>query len=407
MARKDNEARFFVDIARVDEEERMVYGYGTRGDIKDSYGTIIDSDSVRDCLPDYLLWRNVREMHQPSAVGTAEEVTVDETGVFLGVKVVDDAAWAKVQAGVYKGFSIGGKKSHQDGDRIFLREITEFSLVDRPANGECKIEEFRIHGGGEGMEEGGNETVQRDMYDVRNLAEMVQQLLCLANYAQYEAEQEGDNSPVPAKLRTALVLLVETFKEMAVEEITELMQNLKVPVGVSVETVTAAAEADVTRKKAPPFVKDKDSEDETPKKNKKDGKKEGAEEVEAAATPDLIRAGARNSQKDAEDLQAAHDVLTRLGAACNVEQAASPDVTRLASLESDITRLAGENDVLRAEVERLKAEPVPAKGVTRVVGKGGDVGGVTRQAAELPVTTDPVEAVLRIHATGGTRVERI
>jgi phage head maturation protease len=67
-----------------------------------------------------------------------------KTGLWLGAKIVDDSAWKKVKEGVYKGFSIGGKKLKVVPDfdvnlnkaitRIKEYLLTEISLVDRPAN---------------------------------------------------------------------------------------------------------------------------------------------------------------------------------------------------------------------------------------------------------------------------------
>ena len=72
-----------------------------------------------------------------SAVGVAQEATVDGTGLWLKDKIVDDDAWRKVKEGVYKGFSIGGAVTGRDGGNPAIVtgvELTEISLVDRPAN---------------------------------------------------------------------------------------------------------------------------------------------------------------------------------------------------------------------------------------------------------------------------------
>ena len=89
-------------------------------------------------------WRNIREMHQPSAVGVAKEANIDEKGLYIGAKIVDDEAWKKVEAEVYKGFSIGGRTLTKDGNRIKSLELIEISLVDRPANPDCRIELVKI-----------------------------------------------------------------------------------------------------------------------------------------------------------------------------------------------------------------------------------------------------------------------
>jgi hypothetical protein len=79
-------------------------------------------------------------MHQPSAVGIAEEAAIDEHGLYLGARIVDGEAWDKVVAGVYKGFSIGGRVTARDpADRKVITglALTEISVVDRPANPEA------------------------------------------------------------------------------------------------------------------------------------------------------------------------------------------------------------------------------------------------------------------------------
>jgi predicted phage tail protein len=69
-----------------------------------------------------------------------KEFNHDPLGTWIGAKVVDDKAWAKVKEGVYKGFSVGGKKTSQKGTTITGMRLSEISLVDRPANPDAKIE---------------------------------------------------------------------------------------------------------------------------------------------------------------------------------------------------------------------------------------------------------------------------
>lgn len=134
----------FIPIAKVDPDQRMVYGRAT-DETLDVDHEVVDYEATKKAVADWSQWRNIREMHGPSAVGVAEEITLDDTQktLDLGVKVVDDQAWEKVKAGVYKGFSIGGRKRQAvvekaaDGantTRITDYLMTEISLVDRPAN---------------------------------------------------------------------------------------------------------------------------------------------------------------------------------------------------------------------------------------------------------------------------------
>ncbi len=170
MGHKDD-SRLFVNICRVDEEKRMVYGYATTEAV-DSYGTVIDLDSVKKALPDYLKWRNIREMHQASAVGTAEDITIDDKGLYIGAHVTDNAAWSKVKDGVYKGFSIGAKKDYQDGNRLFIAKINEISLADRPSNEDCMIDTFRIYRAG--VHSGKVQRLEAERGDLRRILEAVE-----------------------------------------------------------------------------------------------------------------------------------------------------------------------------------------------------------------------------------------
>lgn len=388
MAQK-TDPRLFVDITRIDEDARMVYGYATTEAV-DSYGTVIDLARVKEILPDYMRWANIREMHQPSAAGTAQAATVDDTGLYLAAKVVDDAAWNKVKERVYKGFSIGGKKDYETDKRIYLKEITEISLVDRPSNPDCTIDEFRLYNtedimdehteAGKGkaihrtsaeakqrvseliaalsaeapdrealqrmateLQEQLGEDIKRGVYEVQWLADLLSSLCSLCACCENEAVWEGDNSPCPPMLKDCCVQLGECLKLMCAEEVDELTGKRKEPDMVGM----------------------------------------------AEPEPDITRAGARNSKKDLEDLQSIHDACCRLGAACHVEKSASPDITRIEGLESDVTRLGdevkrleGENTDLKAEVERLKQEPESPKGALKSVDKGDDVTDTKRQAEE-------------------------
>lgn len=130
--------RLFMPIGKVDKVKRTVSGYASTP-TKDSDGEIVSLDAIRAALPDYMQYGNIREMHKLSAVGVAQEANVDTKGLFLTAKIVDDAAWKKCLEGVYKGFSIGGRKLDKEGDEITAVELLEVSVVDRPANPDCRI----------------------------------------------------------------------------------------------------------------------------------------------------------------------------------------------------------------------------------------------------------------------------
>jgi hypothetical protein len=129
---------FFLPLTKIDEKKRTVSGYASTPAL-DLDGEIVSLDAVKKALPGYWEWRNIREMHGSSAVGVAKEANVDENGLFLTAKIVDDDAWKKCVEQVYKGFSIGGRKLAKNGNKITEIEMVEISVVDRPANPECKF----------------------------------------------------------------------------------------------------------------------------------------------------------------------------------------------------------------------------------------------------------------------------
>lgn len=142
-----------VPFFKVDEERRMVSGFATLDNI-DKHGDIVDSQASLNAFSRFR--GNIREMHQPIAVGKVvsfkqEEFYDKETmkkysGVFVDVYVSKGAqdTWEKVLDGTLSGFSIGGEinKSdsvvHEDADSMIRvikdYDLVELSLVDNPAN---------------------------------------------------------------------------------------------------------------------------------------------------------------------------------------------------------------------------------------------------------------------------------
>jgi phage head maturation protease len=132
----DNNFNLFIPFSKKDKKQKMVFGYASTEAI-DSQGEIVEKKAIEEALPDYMRFANIREMHQPSAVGKTKQANIDGKGLFIGAKVVDPLAWEKVQEGVYSAFSIGGKKLAMVGNKIKKLVLSEISLVDRPANPEA------------------------------------------------------------------------------------------------------------------------------------------------------------------------------------------------------------------------------------------------------------------------------
>ena len=142
--------RLYAPIAKIDEAQHMVFGYAST-EALDSQGEIVKREALEAALPDYMRFANIREMHQPSAVGVATEAEMDERGLYLAARIVDPVAWEKVTAGVYKGFSIGGSVVQRDTAQkhvITGVKLSEISLVDRPANPEAVFTMYKADDSG-------------------------------------------------------------------------------------------------------------------------------------------------------------------------------------------------------------------------------------------------------------------
>lgn len=123
----------------------MVYGICT-SEALDSQGEVVLHEAIVKAWDAYMEYANIREMHQPSAVGVTKEFSHGKDGTWIGVHVVDDRAWKFVKEGVYKGFSIGGRVTKKTKNIIEGIILAEISLVDRPANPDAMFSVTKVDG---------------------------------------------------------------------------------------------------------------------------------------------------------------------------------------------------------------------------------------------------------------------
>ena len=138
----------YFAFERKDAAKREVEGYCFVNEDVGS-GLVWDRAAMEAATDDYMRWANIREMHQASAVGTCAELTWDEKGCRILSNVVDDAAWKKVETGVYKGFSARIVPVQMRGNRVTQCKWIENSLVDRPADPDCPFDSVRVATGQE------------------------------------------------------------------------------------------------------------------------------------------------------------------------------------------------------------------------------------------------------------------
>ncbi len=176
--------KIYAEIRKIDEEARMVYGYAAT-EALDASGEIVTKQALEKALPDYMKFGNVREMHQPSAVGVTRAAGIDDKGLYIGAHIVDDVAWRKVRSGVYKGFSIGGRVESRDPERravITGLKLSEISLVDRPANPETVFDLWKS--GVDSRAAPATRSGEEDMPDPAALAAMVKETVEIVDMLQ-------------------------------------------------------------------------------------------------------------------------------------------------------------------------------------------------------------------------------
>lgn len=229
-----NKLRLFGDITKMDQQEDgsiIVEGFAS-SEVLDSDGEIITAEAMKTALPEYMQFANIREMHQPSAVGVALEATVDDATAktFIRVRVVDESAIKKCLTGVYKGFSVAGKVTDRLGKVIKGLKLREISLVDRPANPEALFTLGKVEGGEDddnkaaadvGTDPKGD--VAKGAYTVMTLVDMMRGLKACCGEIKWEVENEGMSQALKDEadaLMASLGAFFLTYSQAFVAEMT-------------------------------------------------------------------------------------------------------------------------------------------------------------------------------------------
>lgn len=289
----------FTKVTEQDDGSLQVDGVAS-SEARDASGELVRASGMAKALPGYLKWGAVREMHENIAAGTAVSAEVRDDGkTYFTAKVVDVGSVAKVKAGVLKGFSIGGKVLKRDPtDKTIIDELDliEISLVDRPCNPEASITLVKLEGNpdmpnttkaapteaalpvaapapasappsapaapaaaaspaapaaaetAKVAAPAGDDTLKKSMYQVAWAANVCTDLSSLASSTQWEADYEGDASPIPARLKALCIELCSILVALVQEECAELCASL--PAGTAVVDVVASAEKPGALKKS-------------------------------------------------------------------------------------------------------------------------------------------------------------
>lgn len=222
--------KLFGAIQKIQDQDDgtiIVEGVASTED-EDSDKEIVKADAMRSAIPDYMKFGAVREMHQPLAAGTALEINVDDNNITtLKAHIVDSEAIKKVKTGVYKGFSIGGSVTKRDDlnkSIVTGIQLVEISLVDRPANPSAVITCYKADGLSP-SEENAIDPLTKSMGDVKEMANVLQDIMWLIYSVKDESRWRGDDSPIPEQLRAWIESGAEIFSTMAQEEVATMVSR--------------------------------------------------------------------------------------------------------------------------------------------------------------------------------------
>jgi|GEM_PF-1277223 len=399
----------FASIRKVESNDDgtiTVIGIASDGSV-DADGEVITAQAMQAAIPDYMSLGTgaLREMHQLSAAGTVDEAYVNDAGeTVITARVVDPIAVLKVQQGVYKGFSVGGSSTSKLGKTITGLRLTEISLVDKPNNPNAVIQMWKC----EDFNKAGDDPeinpeiamtqeaqqavvkaensaattdqqpviktqestdIKKGMYAVSDFACFLREISWMVEDAQWEAESEGDNSPVPEQLKTWLSLGVEIFREMAAEETSEMIASLQ----------KAHHEGDIKKSQQSPAVQLQGV----------------AEPIQKAESPQPVATVDQPVQAatTVEPVQKADfggDIAKALNPIMDVVKAIQAQNADLVKAQQDLN-------------DRINALPTPPKGVTVSKGiDGGNLGLGQGSDAVEPVrkadgTIDEAATIMKAH----------
>ena len=247
--------------------------------------------------------------------------------------------------------------------------------------------------------------LRKNLSQCSEFAQLLSALCCLQERVEWEEEMENDDTELPARMMNCITDLGAILSEMVVEEVAEQAEGKE-----AAEPGAPVGEMPMTMSQA--IV----------------GLKKRAEELKP-----LIKYGARNSSKDQEALQKAHDALNMVGAKCNksfvfgdsepgavTADAGTVNVganTLKAEPSEDLKKMAAERDDLKKALETmasdialLKAQPARSSIRLRAVGKGEDLNQTEEHTEVAPVKDAHGEvrkvatSIKELHKSGGEQL---
>jgi hypothetical protein len=394
--------RLSMPLTKVDKERRIVSGFASLDNV-DKQDDIVTAEASMDAFAKFR--GNIREMHQPLAVGKMVSFKADKyfdpdskkfyNGVFVSAYVSKGAqdTWEKVLDGTLTGFSIGGRMNKWDDGfdeksdkaiRIIKQyDLIELSLVDSPANQFANIVSVEKVDGVNVIK--GDETVLENVYDKESGLVMV-------------SENESEVSPTTGEQMENIGFVEKTDNEKT-DMIKFLVDSAK---GINTSKIN---------KEVQPMTKSKTQVEKTDvvedvvvapeavaEVTEEIAKAEEVEATEVAKADDVV---AEEIVK-AEDAEAVEPVVEAVVEVSKSEEVIAEAVTEMKNtLESAFSDLVSTVKSLQAEVELLKSSKVDVDTVKdSFVAVAKDIAAVSNEFNEFGKRVDAVEAETAFRKSG-------
>ena len=350
--------RLSMPFSKVDKERRVVSGFASLDNL-DKQMDIVTSEASMSAFAKFR--GNIREMHQPLAVGKMVNFKEDKyfdpeskkfyKGVFVSAYISKGAqdTWEKVLDGTLTGFSIGGRMNKWDDGydeksdtqiRIIKDyDLVELSLVDSPANQFANIVSVEKVDGVD-VFKGDTTVLENVFYDK-------------ANGIVLSSENDSELSPVTGEQMenigfvektdnekiTMIKFLVDSAKGINTSKINKEVQSMTKNTETVAEVIETEASVEVAKSEVAPEV---DAVVETPTE-------EVTKADEAVASEEVAKS---------EETPAV-DVVEEVTEVSKSDEAVVDSVAEIKNtLESAFSDLVLTVKSLQAEVEMLKSSKV-------------------------------------------------
>jgi hypothetical protein len=357
--------RLSMPLTKVDKERRIVSGFASLDNL-DKQDDIVTAEASMAAFAKFR--GNIREMHQPVAVGKMVDFKEDKyfdpetkkfyKGVFVSAYVSKGAqdTWEKVLDGTLTGFSIGGRMNKWDdaydekSDKsirvIKEYDLVELSLVDSPANQFANIVSVEKVDGVDVIK-GDSTVLENVFYDKQNGIVIASENESeLSPITGEQMENIGFVEKTDSEKTNMIKFLVDSAKGINTSKINKEVQPMTENTETVAEVIETEASVEVEKSEVAPEV--------DVKANTVEEAKEEATEKAAKPAP-----GATDSEEDSEDEENADETEKKKPEVSKSDEAIVDSVAEIKNtLESAFSDLVSTVKSLQAEVEMLKSSKV-------------------------------------------------